>query len=164
MHAHKHTHTSPSDRRPDVHPPIGLNQTLTHAQIHQEKRLFQQNRCPVRNNRRFPPKSRSCVKLFPCKSETGWTGFDSDMHGTELSPKWLRRAKRIQQANQFPKSNTAKPRLMNINYATWRWLRMRALIGRAPVNMGKRPGSWILNHLRDWTLPEACRRTSARPN
>ncbi len=56
-----HTHTSPSDRRPDVHPAIGFNQTLTHAQIHQEKRLFQQKRLPVRNNRRVPHKSRSCV-------------------------------------------------------------------------------------------------------
>lgn len=96
----------------------GFNQTLTHAQIHREKRLFPQKRLPVRNNRRFPPKSRSCVKLFPCKSENGRTGFDSDMHGTELSPKWLRRAKRSQQGKQFSNSTKAKPLLMNIKYAT----------------------------------------------
>lgn len=135
----------------------GFNQTLTHAQIHQEKRLFQQKRLSVRDNRRFLLKSRSCVKLFPCKSENGRTGFDSDMHGTELSPKWLRRAKRSQQGNQFSRSTKAKPRLMNNNYATGR---PRSDWSALP----RRRSSWILNHLRDWTIPESCRGTSARSN
>lgn len=160
-HAHTQTHTLTHTQEPEWPsawcPP---NQTLTYAEIHQEKRLFQQKRLPAGNSEWFPPKACPCAKLLPFRVRMAGQG--PILTCSELN--WVQ--------NGFGERNAASretnfPVLLRRRLGSWILSTQRDaryLIGWVLVSLLRRPGSWILNWFHDWTLPESWQSTSARSN